>query len=72
MSVSQTVKKLAEEELVKETAENEAAVEAAAVEDGYVLVRLIRPLQKPLGGLYPPGIHTLLKEQVPKSAIVLK
>ena len=72
MSTATTIKKLADEELKKQELENEKAVKTEELDDGIVLVRLIRPLQNAKGGLYLPGIHRLPREIVPKSAILLK
>jgi len=72
MSAATTIKKLADEELKKQELENEKAVKTEELDDGIVLVRLIRPLQNAKGGLYLAGIHCLPREIVPKSAILLK
>lgn len=64
-------KKLAEEKKASE-AKEDAAAAALPSKVGEVTVRLIRPMLRASGVILEPGVHSLPKDEVPKSAKIIR
>lgn len=64
-------KKLAEDKKAVE-AKEDAAAAARPSKDGEVTVRLVRPLLRASGVILEPGVYSLPKGEVPKSAKIIR